>query len=291
MIHHPDTRRGILYMLAASFLFALTIGFAKLLSTSMGSVEVTFWRNAVGLLILSTMLFRRPIRNVGGRPLTLIFRGVVGTLALLAFFYTVSATSLSNAIVYAKTEPIFTALLAFLLLGEKLTSKALFAVCVGFAGVVMLSHLDFTYLHLMGLLTGFLSALAYTSVRSLKSHYDERTVVLSFMVFGVAIPALLMAVPLHTSGLFAFAAGPFVMPEKGDWIWIVLMGAAAAYGQIYMTRAYYYAQAGVVSAISYSVVLFATFFGVVLGDTLPTPLMVGGGVLIVASGIMLTRVK
>jgi drug/metabolite transporter (DMT)-like permease len=285
-----DTRRGIVYMLAASFLFALTIAFAKLLSASMGSVEVTFWRNAVGLIVLGLTLFHTPIRNAGGRPLTLVFRGVVGTIALLAFFYTVSATTLSNAIVYSKTEPIFTAILAFFLLNEKLRYSALFAIIIGFSGVAVLSGMEWGYLHAMGILTGFLSALAYTSVRSLKAHYDARTVVLSFMIAGVLIPAVLMiAAEYYTSEFLAFALSPFVLPEGIDWLWIVLMGLAAALGQIWMTRAYFYAKAGLVSTISYSVVLFATLFGIVLGDTLPTPTLIAGAVLIVLSGVLLTR--
>ena len=292
MQNATDTRRGILLMLAASFLFALTMLFAKLLSHSMGSVEVTFWRNAIGLLVLGSLILRKPIRNTGGRPLTLIFRGVIGTIALLAFFYTISATSLSNAIVYAKTEPIFTALLAFFLLGEKLKAKSVFAIFIGFSGVAVLSGLHFDYLHIIGILTGFLSALAYTSVRSLKAHYDPRTVVLSFMFFGVVIPALLMVIAeFVTSQLFAFALNPFTMPYGVDWLWIGLMGLAAAYGQLFMTRAYFYAKAGLVSTISYSVVLFASLFGIVLGDILPSPAVIMGAVLIVLSGILLSREK
>lgn len=287
-----NTRRGILYMLFASFLFALTMVFAKLLSNSMGSVEVTFWRNAIGLILIGAFILKKPIQNTGGKPLTLVFRGVVGTIALLAFFYTVGATSLSNAIVYAKTEPIFTAILAFFVLGEKLKSNAMIAVVIGFIGVAMLSGMEMGYLHIMGILCGFLSALAYTSVRSLKAYYDERTVVLSFMLSGVIIPAILMIVSNYvTSEIFAFALSPFVIPEGSDWVWIVLMGVAAAYGQIYMTRAYFYAKAGIVSTVSYSVVLFATFFGILLGDVLPTPMVIGGGMMIILSGILLSRTK
>lgn len=290
--HLSDTRRGIVYMLAASFLFALTMVFAKLLSQSMGSVEVTFWRNAIGLIVIALFSLNKPIRNVGGKPITLIFRGVIGTVALLTFFYTISATTLSNAIVYAKTEPIFTALLAFFLLREKLQSGALFAILIGFVGVAMLSGMNLGYLHIMGILTGFLSALAYTSVRSLKACYDERTVVLSFMLSGVMIPLLLMFTAQYiTSDFFAFALAPFVEPSGYDWLWIALMGVAAAYGQIYMTRAYFYAKAGIISTVSYSVVLFATLFGVILGDMFPTPMVIGGGVLIVLSGVILSRQK
>lgn len=287
-----NTHRGILLMLAASFLFALTMLFAKLLSAHMGPVEVTFWRNAIGLLVIVVFIVRKPIHNVGGRPYTLIFRGIIGTIALLTFFYTISATSLSNAIVYAKTEPIFTAILAFILLGEKLKPHAVFAIIIGFTGVALLSGFHIDYLHIMGLLTGFLSALAYTSVRSLKAYYDERTVVLSFMFFGVIIPlGLMIYAEFFTSTLFAFILSPFVIPSGISWLWIVLMGAAAAFGQLYMTRAYFYAKAGLVSTISYSVVLFASLFGIVLGDVLPTPMVISGALLIVASGILLSRNK
>ncbi|HZF71456.1 DMT family transporter [Sulfuricurvum sp.] len=287
-----DTRRGITYMLVASFLFALTMLFAKLLSSSMGSVEVTFWRNAIGLIAIGMFVLRKPIQNVGGKPFTLIFRGVIGTVALLTFFYTISTSTLSNAIVYAKTEPIFTSLLAFFLLGEKLKLPALFSVFIGFAGVAMLSGMSMGYLHVMGILTGLLSALAYTSVRSLKAYYDERTVVLSFMLSGVLIPAFLMILSEYTtSELFAFALSNFIVPHGMEWIWIILMGVAAAYGQIYMTRAYFFAKAGIVSTVSYSVILFATLFGMMLGDVLPTPMVIAGGLLIVLSGVILSRQK
>lgn len=290
--HITNTHRGILLMVVASFLFALTMFFAKLLSSSMSSIEVTFWRNAMGLIVLMVFILQKPITNLGGRPLTLIFRGVIGTIALLTFFYTISITSLSNAIVYAKTEPIFTALLALILLGEKLKIRAIIAIFTGFTGVVILSGWEFNTLHIMGLLTGFLSALAYTSVRSLKAYYDERTVVLSFMFFGSLIPLLLMVgAEFNTSELFAFALSPFVMPNGMAWLWIALMGLAAAYGQLYMTRAYFYAKAGLVSTVSYSVVLFATFFGILLGDILPSAMVILGAVLIVASGILLLRSK
>jgi drug/metabolite transporter (DMT)-like permease len=144
----------------------------------------------------------------------------------------------------------------------------------------------------MGILTGLLSALAYTSVRSLKAFYDERTVVLSFMISGVLIPIILMmAAEYITSDMLTFALSPFTMPQKMDWVWIILMGISAAYGQVYMTRAYFYAKAGIVSTVSYSVILFATLFGIILGDILPTLMVIAGGTLIVFSGALLSRQK
>lgn len=290
--HRSSTRSGILYMLAASFLFALTMAFAKLLSSSMGSVEVTFWRNAIGLIVISITLYHSPIHNIGGRPYTLIFRGIIGTIALLTFFYTISATSLSNAIVYAKTEPIFTAILAFIFLNEPLKRTTIIAILIGFLGVIILSGTEWNTLYFMGILTGFLSALAYTSVRSLKAYYDERSVVLSFMIFGTLLPIAMMSIgEFYPVNIFGFEFIPFVFPSSSNWLWIIFMGVTAAFGQVYMTRAYFYAKAGIVSTVSYSVILFATLFGIVLGDMLPTSTIILGGALIIFSGILLTRQK
>ncbi len=287
-----NTHRGILYMLAASLLFALTMAFAKMLSAHMGSVEVTFWRNSIGLVVILFTAFHTPIRNIGGRPFILIFRGVIGTVALLFFFYTISITSLSNAIIYAKTEPIFTALLAFILLREKLSVTVVSAIVIGFIGVIIMSGASWSMLHTMGILTGFLSALAYTSVRSLKALYDTRTVVLSFMIFGTLIPLVLMGTAhFVTPTGWEFMIQPFTTPVGVEWVWILSMGSIAALGQVFMTKAYFHAPAGFVSTVSYSVILFATLLGMMLGDIAPTPTILAGGALIVISGILLSRAK
>ena len=287
-----ESQLGVLYMVVASFLFALTMVFAKLLSSSMGAAEITFWRNSIGILVIGAGLFGKPIINRGGKPFLLFFRGFIGTMALLAFFYTIGVATLSSAIIYAKTEPIFTAILAFFLLKERLALQGYIAIFVGFAGVVLLSGSEWSLIHTMGILVGFLSAIAYVSVRSLKPYYDPRTVVLSFMASGTLIPLVLLLFWEY----FAFFplpnfVHPFVIPSLIDWVWIVCMGIAAAYGQIFMTRGYFYAKAGIVSTASYSVVLFATIFGILLGDPLPTLLMMIGAILVIISGVMLTNTK
>ncbi|MDD3775127.1 MAG: DMT family transporter [Sulfurovaceae bacterium] len=286
------TKLGVVYMLTGSFLFAVTMAFAKLLSHSMGAVEVTFWRNIVGLIIVLWMVWRNPMQNRGGMFATLIFRGIIGTAALIVFFYTIGATSLSSAVVYAKTEPIFTALLAFFILKERLGYVSIFAIVIGFIGIAVLGRFEIDSLQVIGVMTGFLAALAYTSVRSLKGYYDEKAVVLSFMGFGTIIPlVLMMAGAFYKFPFIDDKLAVYVSPQGLDWLWIVMMGSFAALAQIFMTKAYYAAPAGIVSAASYSVVLFATIFGIMLGDIYPSSEVLIGGALIILSGVLLVYSK
>ena len=56
-----------------------------------------------------------------------------------------------------------------------------------------------------------------------------------------------------------------------------------------MTKAYFYAKAGVVSSVSYSTVLFGGIFGFLIGDSIPGVVGFLGMALIVASGFLIAR--
>lgn len=81
-----DVSLGIKYMLFASLMFAFMGASAKELSDSISSVEVVFFRNLFGVVIILFSIYRKPLVQEGGRPLLLIFRGTAGFIALLMFF-------------------------------------------------------------------------------------------------------------------------------------------------------------------------------------------------------------
>ena len=124
--------KGIIYMLFASFLFALMGAFAKVLSEHLPSIEIVFFRNIFGVFLIGATIWKLPLLNQGHRPWLLFFRGLMGFTALLAFFYNIAHISLADAMSFSKTSPIFTALLAYLFLIEGLSKKAWFALLLGF---------------------------------------------------------------------------------------------------------------------------------------------------------------
>jgi drug/metabolite transporter (DMT)-like permease len=287
--------RGVLYMLFASFLFAIMGAFAKLASESMSSLEVVFFRNIFGVLIIGAAIMHRPMQHEGGRPFLLFFRGLMGFLALLAFFYNIAHIPLGDAMTFSKTSPIFTAIFAWMFLNEKLSLKGWAAVMIGFVGIVMITKptgMMLSKTDLLGIASGIGAALAYTSVRELKKYYDTRAIVLSFMSVGTVGPLLLMLIsPYVDMPSMDFLFGEFVMPTGIVWVYIVGMGVFATLAQVYMTRAYGESQAGIVGAVSYTNIVFAIFIGLMLGDAFPDFLTLSGIILIVFSGVMVARKK
>ena len=286
--------KGVLFMLAASLLFALMGAFAKLLSQTLPSIEIVFFRNVFGVAIIVATVWKLPMTHQGGRPWLLFFRGLMGFLALLAFFYNIAHIPLADAMTFSKTSPIFTAIFAFIFLKETLSFKSWTALLIGFVGIVLITGggLTFSKYDLLGIFSGVGAALAYTSVRELKKYYDTRAIVLSFMSVGTLGPLVLMGVsPWVQVGHLDMLFAPFVMPLGLEWGYVVAMGLLATLAQVFMTKAYGYTKAGIVGAVSYSNIVFALMVGLLLGDALPSWMMICGMVCVVLSGILVAGEK
>ncbi len=290
-----NLNKGVKYMLIASFTFAIMGAFAKLASESMSSLEVVFFRNIAGVVIIGLAVMKKPMTHKGGKPFLLFFRGFMGFVALLAFFYNIAHISLGDAMTYSKTSPIFTAIFAFLFLHEKLPLKGWIAIFIGFIGIVFItepSGIGFTKYDVLGLFSGVGAALAYTSVRELKAYYDTRAIVLSFMLTGTIGPIILFLIsPYVQIKELDFLFGEFLMPEGITWVYLLAMGLFATLSQVLMTKAYGETKAGIVGAVSYTNILFSIIVGVMLGDALPSMSTTFGIILIILAGIMVARAK
>ena len=286
---------GVKYMLLASFLFALMGAFAKLASEHMSSLEVVFFRNVFGVLIIAYALYKKPMVQKGGKPWLLFFRGMMGFTALLAFFYNIAHIPLGDAMTWSKTSPIFTAIFAWMFLQEKLPFKAWGAVGLGFVGIVLItqpSGIGFSKYDLLGLFSGVGAALAYTSIRELKNYYATRAIVMSFMGVGTLMPLLLFGMSeFFYMPELDFMLGEFVMPEGVVWFYLIAMGLIATASQMLMTKAYSHTKAGIIGAVSYTNILFAILVGMLLGDALPDFTTLCGIVLIVFAGVLVARAK
>ncbi len=290
-----ELNAGVKYMLIASFTFAIMGAFAKLASQHMPSLEVVFFRNIAGVILVGFAVLKTPMVQKGGRPLLLFFRGFMGFTALLAFFYNIAHIPLGDAMTYSKTSPIFTAIFAFVFLHEKLSSKGWIAIFIGFIGIVFItqpSGLGFSKYDLLGIFSGVGAALAYTSIRELRNYYDTRAIVLSFMLTGTIGPIILFVIsPYIDMPELDFMLGEFIMPEGIVWFYVVGMGILATISQLLMTKAYGETKAGIVGAVSYSNILFSILVGLMLGDSLPSLFTAFGILLIVFAGIMVARAK
>jgi drug/metabolite transporter (DMT)-like permease len=244
---------------------------------------------------LTAAFIIKPPVNRGGKFHWLLFRGLMGTIALYTLLYCVLHIPLSTAMTYNLTSAIFIALFSFLFFREYHGTAVLLAVLLGFAGMLLVykpnMHYPWYY-HAVGLLSGIVSAIAYITLGKLAPYYDARVIVSSFIFCGILIPSLFMI----TGQLAHISYDDFFFiqwkwPQGIEWIYILWLGVAALFGQYFVTKAYGADKAGIVSVFGYSNIIFSVFIGMALGDAFPNIVSWAGICCIIFSGTIISLVK
>jgi len=282
-------------MLLGALISALNGAVSKILADDMSAMEIVFFRNLIGVALILYALKHTPPTLSGGKWYLLITRGLFGFSAMILFFYTITTIPLGEAITLNKTSPLFVTILAYYLLKEKLSKTTLFALLIGFLGVIMIAKpvgLSISYEHFLGVLGGFFAAAAYTTIKKIKDIYDARVIVLSFVGLGTLLPALFFLSAPYVDApdalnflfpLFSYPTSPRI------WALLIFMGIISVISQWLLTKAYSSSNLSIIGVISYTNIPFAIGFGWMLGDALPDSLTYLGIGFIVIGGFLVGK--
>lgn len=274
---------GARYMVASAFAFSAMTLFVKLAGERLPSQEIVFAR-ALVTLVLSWIVLRRSGKSPWGRHRSLlVLRGALGFVGLSCVYYAVTHLPLAEATVLQYLHPVFTALLAALVLREGLRASVGLSCVLGLAGVLFVTRPALLFggaaaplapLAVLVAVGGALfSSCAYVVVRRLAAVEDPVVIVFYFPM--VAVPA----------SLPAFLDGP-VLPRGLDWLWLAGVGVSAQLGQVWMTHGLRREAAGRASAISYVQVLFAAGWGALFFGERPTAWTALGAALVLCGTLL-----
>ena len=286
---------GVLYMLFAALISALNGAIAKVLTQDISALEVVFFRNLIGILLIVYALRHTPPKLSGGKIHLLILRGFLGFSAMILFFYTIMTIPLAEAITLNKTSPFFGTIIAFYILKEHVSIVTLFALVLGFLGIVFITKptgMVISYEHFLGILGGFFAAAAYTTIKKIKDVYDARVIVLSFVGIGTIVPAILFLISPYVNApqSLSFLFPEFILPnELIIWLLIVFMALISTLSQWLLTKAYSSSSIAIIGVVSYTNIPFAVGFGWFLGDAFPDIFTFIGISFIVFGGILVGR--
>lgn len=269
---------GALWMLVAGFLFACMGVFVKLGSDYFSNIELVFYRSLIGLLVVYVILLARGGTLATPHWASHLWRSLSGTIALLLFFYCITVLPLATAVTLNYTSPLFLAMLLTIVLRERLHLPLVLAIACGFSGVILLLHPTLAQNQILpgilGLTSGFFAGIAMLNVRTLgRLGEPETRTVFYFTLFAtvssafIMLPGKIHAVTLQNLPL------------------LLGMGACATLAQLALTRAYNTGKTLVVSSLSYSAVVFASLFGILLWHEILPADSWFGILLIVLSGM------
>jgi drug/metabolite transporter (DMT)-like permease len=197
-----------------------------------------------------------------------------------------------TAIGYA--TPMFTVILAALLLKERVRLIRLSAVALGLIGVMIViaprlsvGESEYGSLALLGaimvLIASLLRAFVQIHVRQL-----VRTDHTAAIVFYFSVTASVLALLSAPIGwVFPHPSFTWVWPPA--WVFAILIGAGLIGGvaQIMVTSSYRFGGASMLAPFDYSSMIFASIIGYVAFDELPTQTMLLGSALVIAGGVLI----
>ena len=275
---------GIALVLAATLAFTLMGALVRYLGQSVPLGEIVFMRSFLALVPLLAMIaWRNELRTAlrTSNPFAHFSRSVTGVAAMFMNFAALTLLPLADATAIGFAAPIFTVVLAALVLGEVVRIRRWTAVAVGFIGVLVMlspyvgntsSGAGSTLGAFLALAGAFTVAAAMTQVRHL-----SRTESTASLVFYFSIVCSLC-------GLATIPWG-WVMPTVNELLLMIAMGFLGGIGQMLITESYRHASASVVAPFAYSAMPYSMVIGYVWFGEVPESIVLVGAAIVIGAGL------
>jgi drug/metabolite transporter (DMT)-like permease len=283
-------RAGLLYALAGFCTLSIGDAIIKGMAGAWPAPAMAATRYVAGTLLLAAMLVRHEGVAALGLPRDPLhwLRGIAISISAVGMFLAVWVMPLAEATTIVFTQPIITAVLAMVFLGERARLSTWLATLVAFAGVYLVLRPNFDTAG-WGVLLPVLSAagMAVTIIANRKVTGRASVLAMQYYMSVTAMLFLLVATAAaHFSGLEDFRM------HSPDWTVVarcVFIGMTATIAQWLIFMGTVKAGAGTVAPMTYGQLLMAVALGWIFFGDKPDLTALAGGAVIIGSGLFLWR--
>ncbi|MGV3553786.1 MAG: DMT family transporter [Croceibacterium sp.] len=287
---HQSDRAGLLFALAGFCTLSIGDAIIKGMVGEWPAPAMAATRYVVGTALLAVLL----VRYEGAAALRLPrdglqwLRGIAISCSAVGMFLAVWIMPLAEATTIAFTQPIITALLAVIFLGERARLSTWIASAVAFAGVFLVLRPNFESAG-WGVLLPLVGAtgMAVTIIANRKVTGRASILALQYYMSVTALIVLAAAtLAFHVSGLEGFAVG---VPHWSVLARCALIGLTATFAQWLIFMGTVKAGAGTVAPMTYGQLLMAVALGAIFFGDYPDATAFAGAAVIIGAGLYLWR--
>jgi drug/metabolite transporter (DMT)-like permease len=273
--------RGLLYMLVSVFFLSVMDASAKWLIGAYPPAEIILLGRlpalmfAIGLALANGGLSTLRTRRLGLQ----MVRGLFGAATLICFFLSLRLLPLADTVAITFVAPLFMSAMSVLLLGERVDSRRWAAIGVGFIGVLVIVQPSGTGFG-SGAILALVSAFNYAlfSILSRRLSDTEPSHSQLFWATMVLIVGSAIAAPFQWSS-----------PAGADLPAFAIFAFVGTLGQFLLIQALRYAEVSLVAPLEYTALIWATLFGFLFWDQLPTLTVLAGAAIIAASSLYIIQ--
>ena len=276
----PGNLRGILWITMGTIAFALNDVLVKLLGKKFGPMELAFCRYSIGILILSPLFFRMGGSGLKTSRLGIhMVRLVIACIAQVGVFYSVIHLYLADATAIAFSRPLFTTIVAVLLLSELVSARRWAATFVGFIGVLIMvrpGHAGFDPVTLIALISACTFAIANVIIRMMASTEPPNRILFYY----------------HAGGAIIFLIPTIILwqtPVGIEWLLLAGIGVMTTIGMTGFIRAFSVGEANAVGPMEYVRLIYAGILGYSIFGEVPDYWTFVGALIIIIATIFIAR--
>ncbi|MDB5512220.1 MAG: transporter [Enterovirga sp.] len=247
-------------------------------------VEVAFLRYVAGSVLMSGVAaVTRPGVPRRDTVIANALRAVLVVVTAVAFFHALGVLPLAETLALSFVSPLFTAVLAVLLLRERLSAGIIGAIAVGFGGVLVIilgsygpgsaaAPVADSATALLGVAAVLISAFTYAASNVLLRARAQRDPVVLIVLIQNIAPAAMLALPAW----YVWRA-----PSGTEAMLLGLVGLLGTGGHLLLARAYAKAEAVRLAPLEYTALIWAVALGFFAFAEVPTMWALLGSALIV----------
>ncbi len=276
MISLNNNIMGIIFMTLGMFCLSVNDVVVKGLNISFPVWEVIFFRAFSGILVSFVLIFIFGWKSLKTKkPIRHFVRAFSAVGCVIFYFFGLKFLLLSENIAIVHSAPIFAALLAVPILGERLGIHRITAIVIGFIGVIIIVKPGtdvFKLVSILPLISALFMASVYLSTRSLMNT-DSSIAIIFYYSLALLITSIV------------FFPSDFAMPNIVQLIPLMSLGVTGSLGHYFMSQAAKNAEVVVISPFEYSSFLFVGIMGYIFYNEVPSISIIIGGILIIAGGV------
>jgi drug/metabolite transporter (DMT)-like permease len=276
----PPNVQGALWLVSGGFIFTSTSAMIRLLSTQVESVQTAFFRAVISVILLLPMIVAGRVKPWHSKRIIGHFwRTAMGTGSMVLGFYAVSMLPLADATAIAFSQPLFSVVVAALVLGEKVRWRRWSATVIGFAGVLIMVRPGEGSLQLGALVALANAAAVSISILLVRRLSDSETPLMILTQFAI-FSTILLTVP---------AILVWRWPDLWGWVLAFGIALSATVGQYFWVQAFKSGEMSAVAPFEYMRLPFAVFVGWLIWGEMPVIWTYVGASIVIGSALYIAH--
>ena len=265
--------------ISATMFGALMASSVKYLSNDLHPIIICFYRCLMGLILISPLMIKNNFQALKSQNFKLQFsRSIINIISMICWFSAIGMMHFEKAAALGFTTPLFTTILAIILLKEKIRFHRTAALLIGFVGIVIIVRPGYVPLEIgavLLLVSAFTFSFVLIIVKKLSAIDSSQTIIFYHLLFS-------------TPAFFVLSLFYWETINTNQLLIFTFMGASGLLSHWCLAQAFKLSDTTFVMPLQFTKLIWASLIGLFIFAEQPDLWTWIGGVIIFISVVYIT---